>query len=323
MRVSIAVWLVSLIQVIQCLKWQDIVQLRDQDGLIEVSDDNYHKLSQGSRSFYSIVYVTTSQTNSNGDKCELCEDFEISVRKVSRAMLDQLSEEINQEAFFFKLDISRCKDFVNDIGLKTIPHMLVFPPHAQDENFSWSKNQFFQYKITPGSATDSLLFADFLAKILSVYIQMAQDFDANEFLYYFAASLIAFYILKKKILPRISHKGLFFSLCFSLACILISITGYKFTQMNNIPLIARDNSGRIMFFSGGMGWQFGIEILTVSGMYILLGGCTVFLVLLPRLKLKPVFSNFATFALLASGAYGFFYFVECFRVKQPDYPFGL
>ncbi|SCU88799.1 LAFA_0E14620g1_1 [Lachancea sp. 'fantastica'] len=323
MRISIAVWLVSLIQVVYGLEWSDIIQFRDQDGLIEVNNANYHTLSQGSRSFYSIVYVTTSQTNSNGEACDLCQEFETSVRKVSHAMLDQLTEEINQEAFFFKLDVSHCTQFVQDIGLKTIPHMLVFPPHVQDEEFSWSKSQFFQYKLTPETVKDSLLFADFLAKILGVYIQMTKDFDANEFLYYFAASLTAFYILKKKILPRISHKASFFSLCFSLACILISITGYKFTQMNNIPLIARDQKGQIMFFSGGMGWQFGIEILSVSGMYILLGGCTVFLILLPRLKLTPAFFNTVTLTLLALGAYGFYYFVECFKVKQPDYPFGL
>ncbi|SCV03623.1 LAME_0H11914g1_1 [Lachancea meyersii CBS 8951] len=323
MRFQAVFWLLSLVQSIYCLQWDEIIHLRDQDGLIEVTDDNYDVLSKGSRPFYSILYVTTSQTNSNGEKCDLCDEFEANVRKVSRAMLDQLSEEINQDAFFFKLDVSHCKSFVQEMGLKTIPHLLVYPPHPKDGNFSWTQNQFFQYKITAETSKDPLKFAHYLAKILNVYIQMALDFDITEFSYYFVASLAAFYTFKKKILPRISRKGMFFSLCFSLAIILTSITGYKFTQMNNIPLIARNQDGRIMFFSGGMGWQFGIEILTVTGMYMWLGGSFVGMILLPRLKLRPVTFNVTAFTLLVFGAFGFVYFIECFRIKQPDYPFGM
>ncbi|SCU94437.1 LADA_0G08526g1_1 [Lachancea dasiensis] len=320
MRLHSFLRLFPVIHLANCLKWDDISGLRDADGLIEVTDDNYQFLSKGPREFYSALYVTTSQANSEGEVCKYCDLFEGNARKVSLAMLTQLSEEASREVFFFMLDISKCRSFVEEIGLKTIPHMLIYPPYTKDDNFAWSSSQFYQFHITDESARDPLLFADYFAKILNVYIQVTRDFDVNEFACYFSAFLVSFFVLKKKILPRIPNKPRFFSLVFTLAIIFTSITGYKFTKMNNIPLIAKDGQGQIMFFSGGMGWQFGIEILSVTGMYMGLGACTVGMILLPRLKLNNGMFNLVSIILLVLGFYGFAYFTQCFKIKQPDYP---
>ncbi|SCV05665.1 LANO_0H12486g1_1 [Lachancea nothofagi CBS 11611] len=323
MRFLAVLWLFSLARLARSLQWADIINLRDQDGIIEVTDANYQLLAKGPRDFYSVLYVTASQPNSQGEYCDLCDLFEANFRKVSLAMLSQLSEEVNQETFFFKLDVSHCRSFVQELGLKTIPHLLIYPPNPNNENFAWSKDQFYQFHVTRESVQDPVLFADFLAKILNVYIQVMRDFDITEFSYYFLAFLACFYVLKKKILPLIPDKSRFFSLFFSLALIFVSITGYSFTRMNNIPLIAKDEQGQIMYFSGGMGWQFGLEIFTISGMYLFLGSCTVGMIMLPRLNLSSNVFNAASIILLACGLYGFVYFTECFKIKQPGYPFAL
>lgn len=130
--------------------------------------------------------------------------------------------------------------------------------------------------------------------------------------------------MKKKILPLIPNKAWFFSLLFSLGVVLASVTGLKFTQINNIPLLAKDEKGNIMFFSGGMGWQFGIEIFSVSTMYIAMGSSVIALIFIPRVKqLSPFLSNAVSLALLALGFYVFAYFTSCFKVKDPGYPFAI
>ncbi|KAM3160541.1 Ost6p [Lachancea thermotolerans] len=324
MRISGLIWLFTLIGLGNCLEWDDVSDLRDADGIIEVTESNYRKLSQGSRNFYSILYVTTSQVTSGGVYCELCDIFEGNVRKASNAMQQQLPEDVNREAVFFKLDVSQCSSFVKEIGLQTIPHMLIYPPPKDEDSFAWPKSVFYQFQITPESAKDPVLFADFLAKILNVYFGVARDFDKEEFFQYFIASLACFFVLKKKILPLIPNKAWFFSLLFSLGVVLASVTGLKFTQINNIPLLAKDEKGNIMFFSGGMGWQFGIEIFSVSTMYIAMGSSVIALIFIPRVKqLSPFLSNAVSLALLALGFYVFAYFTSCFKVKDPGYPFAI
>ncbi|CUS23454.1 LAQU0S10e00738g1_1 [Lachancea quebecensis] len=324
MRVTGLIWLFALTGLANCLKWDEIGDLRDEDGVIEVTESNYKMLSQGLREFYSILYVTTSAPASGGVVCELCNVFEVNVRKASKAMQLQLPEDVNREAVFFKLDVSQCTSFVKEIGLKTIPHMLIYPPPKDEDSFAWSKSVFYQFQITPESAKDPVQFADFLAKILNVYFGVARDFDKEEFLQYFVVSLVCFFVLKKKILPLIPHKAWFFSLVFSLGILLASITGLKFTQINNIPLLAKDEKGNIMFFSGGMAWQFGIEIFSVSAMYIAMGCSVVALIFIPRVRqLDPFFSNVAALAVLALGFYVFAYFTSCFKVKDPGYPFAV
>ena len=94
--------------------------------------------------------------------------------------------------------------------------------------------------------------------------------------------------------------------------------------MNNIPFLAKNEKGDVMFFSGGMGWQFGIEILTVTGMYFVMGGSVVAMIYISRVKaLKPAMANATSIALLALGFYMFAYFVSCFKIKEPGYPYAI
>ncbi|SCW02794.1 LAFE_0F14422g1_1 [Lachancea fermentati] len=315
-------FLTLLFPLSRALEWTDIIGLRDKDGIIEVTESNYQTLSKGIRNFYSVLYLTASKPNSEGVYCDICDQFEANVRKTSAAILEQVSFEVSTEIFFFKLDVSEVPSLLKEMPLKAIPHLLVYPPSPNDDNFAWHSNQFYQYQIGKHSVEDPVHFADFLAKIFNVFIRIKPDFNYEEFLQYFILCLVIFFVFKKKVLPLIPHKARFFSMLFSLSLILLSITGFKFTQINGIPLLAKDKDGNIMFFSGGMGWQFGIEIFTVSAMYLVMGGCCVGMILLSQCsKLNSNVTNFATLALVGILTYMFAYFLSCFKIKNPGYPY--
>lgn len=299
------------------LSIDEVLGLRDANGVIRVTDENYDDLNHGFLNHYTVLFITSSKSNKQGVVCQMCNDFRPIFHRVSAATHQQVP---NAKVLFFEIDVSENKQLVKELKLTTIPHVLIFPP-PQDEHFSWSKSAFYQYEMSQSSVKTPLHFADFLAKILKVYIGIKEDFAYKEFAIYFAICVVVFSFIKRKVLPLISNKPKFFSMLFSFAILMPSITGYKFTQMNSIPFIARDPKGQIMYFSGGMGWQFGIEIFSVSMMYIALGGMTLFLIIYQRGKQASNLDNLRTAVLACVICYAFSYFMKCFKIKNPSYPF--
>lgn len=292
--------------------------MEDSNGIIRVTEANYDELSSGIFDYYNILFITTSQSNKEGLVCDMCNDFEPNYRKVSLATHQQAP---NAKVLFYQADVSENPKLVKEIGLTTIPHVLVFPPPKLGDQFKWSKSAFYQYEMSSSGVKTPLHFGDFLAKILKVYIGIKEDFKYKEFAMYFVVCVILFSTFKLKVLPMISNKAKFFCGLFSLGILLPSITGYKFTQMNAIPFIARDSKGQIMYFSGGMGWQFGIEIFTVSAMYIGMGLATLTLIYLVRTGTEDRAKNLTMIILSTLLYFGFSYFLSCFRIKNPEYPY--
>ncbi|QLQ78319.1 hypothetical protein HG537_0A05660 [Torulaspora globosa] len=314
-------WFTILFQEVSyaLLDVSEVVSLEDSNGVIRVTDDNYKELSQGLPDYYAVLFITTSKSNKQGLICEMCNGFEPIFQKVSLATHQQVPD---SKVLFLKVDVSENTKFVQDLGLTTIPHVLIFPPPQEGDQFSWQKSAFYQYEMSANSVRTPLHFADFLAKVLKVYIGIKEDFEYREFAIYFAIFVIVFSVFKRKVLPLITNKSKFFSMLLSFAILMLSITGYKFTQMNSIPFIARDPKGQIMYFSGGMGWQFGIEIFTVSTMYIAMGAMTVFLIMSPKSTQETKTASLRNTILACVICYIFSYFIGCFKIKNPEYPFA-
>lgn len=298
----------------------DILQLQDENGVITVTAENYAMLSHGVPDYYTILYITMRGTNSKGMGCELCHDFERIYHTVANAIHSQAPQSLS---LFFTVDVNEVPQLVKDLQLKNVPHLVVYPPAepSKQADFEWKTSPFYQYALVPDNAKDALKFGDFLAKILNVSITVHQDFNVQEFVYYFIACMALFIFVKKVILPKITNKWKFFSMILSFGILLPSITGYKFTEMNGIPFIARDEKNRIMYFSGGSGWQFGIEIFSVSSMYIVMSTLTVLLICLPMTsriseKMRGLLAPFLACVLF----YFFSYFISCYLVKNPEYP---
>ncbi|EJS42464.1 ost6p [Saccharomyces arboricola H-6] len=298
----------------------DILQLQDESGVITVTAENYPLLIHGVSGYFNILYITMKGTNSNGKSCELCHEFEKSYYTVANAILSQAPQ---SPSLFFTVDVNEVPQLVKDLKLQNVPHLVVYPPaeSTKETEFEWKTSPFYQYALVPNNAGDVLQFGDFLAKILNISITVPQDFNVQEFVYYFIACMVLFIIIKKVILPKITNKWKFFSMVLSFGILLPSITGYKFVEMNGIPFIARDEKSRIMYFSGGSGWQFGIEIFSVSSMYIVMSALCILLIYLPKVprlsdKIKVLLAPFLTCVLF----YFFSYFISCYLIKNPGYP---
>ncbi|QLL30756.1 hypothetical protein HG536_0A05710 [Torulaspora globosa] len=314
-------WVTILLQEVSYafLDASEVLSLEDSNGVIRVTEDNYKELSQGLPDYYAVLFITTSKSNKQGLICDMCNGFDPIFQKVSAATHQQVPD---SKVLFLKVDVSENNKLVQDLGLTTIPHVLIFPPPEEGEPFSWQKSAFYQYEMSANSVKTPLHFADFLAKVLKVYIGINEDFEYREFALYFAVFVVAFSLFKRKVLPLIPNKAKFFCMLLSFGILMLSITGYKFTQMNSIPFIARDPKGQIMYFSGGMGWQFGIEIFTVSMMYIAMGALTVFLIVSPKSTQESNGASLRTTVIACVICYTFCYFIGCFKIKNPEYPFA-
>ncbi|CAI4035461.1 hypothetical protein SMKI_13G1090 [Saccharomyces mikatae IFO 1815] len=298
----------------------DILQLQDETGIITVTAENYPLLSHGVPDYFNILYITMRGTNSKGMDCQLCHDFEKTYHTVANVIRSQSPQSLS---LFFTVDVNEVPQLVKDLKLQNVPHLVVYPPAKNDKQtqFEWKMSPFYQYSLVPDNADDTLQFGDFLAKILNISITVPQDFNVQEFVYYFVACMVIFIFIKKVILPKITNRWKFFFMILSFGILLSSISGYKFVEMNRIPLIARDAKNRIMYFSGGSGWQFGVEIFSVSAMYIVMSALSVLLVCLPKISWMSEMAKGLLASFLACVLFYFFsYFISCYLIKNPGYP---
>lgn len=311
------------------LQASDIAHLEDDDGMIRVTEENYQLLKNGVEGDYSVLYITIyTKDEEDNYRCPMCLEFEESIHAV-KAIIDKQRSDVPVR--YYIVDAYQVPSLIREMGIQNAPHLVVYPPPnlmtEQTDTFSWFTGRFYQYQITPENAGDVLQFGNFLAQIANIYIEIEEPFDTQKFLQYFVGSMVLFVSIKKLLWP-IMKKGnasKIIMMLLSFGIMLPSLTGYKFTQINRIPFIARNDDGEIMFFSGGTGWQFGIEVFTVSLMYVGMGSLFVLLI---ALKSTPVQSrindkvdNLLTLAFASALFYAFSYYISCFEVKSPGYPF--
>ena len=292
---------------------------KDAFNIIKVTEDNYPILSQGVDGYYNILFLTMRTKKGTNYDCQICIDFEPVYRKVAAAVQAQAPQ---YKVLFYIADVSEVPSLVQDLKLTNVPHVVTYSPPDTNSDFSWSKSPFYHYQLSNQSVKDILHFGNFVGKMLQIYIQLDEDFNTLGFFGYFTFFVGVFLFIKKVVLPNIDNKWKVGLYLLSLFIILNSISGYKFTQINNIPLLARDDEGKIMYFSGGNSWQFGIEIFSVSGMYIIMGFFTLLLIWVNTWSFlddrkKTVLSSIFACCVF----YTFSYYISCYKIKEPFYPF--
>lgn len=312
------------------LQSSDIQHLKDENEIIRVTEDLYQQLKFGVEGEYTVLYITIYSTDDDGTlKCPMCSEFEETIHGVQQIIKKQRPD---IPVTYYIVDAYEVPSLIKDMGIQNVPHLVVYPPlnieTQETEPFSWATGQFYQYELTPEHSGDVLHFGDFLAQVLNIYIEVDEDFDTQKFMHYFIGSTIFFVILKKVIWPMIKDRNIWKIVMMLLAfgIMLPSLTGYKFTQMNRIPLIARNGEGQIMYFSGGTGWQFGIEVFTVSLMYTGMGILFLGLIFLKsdsvQEQINDKLDNFLTLAIGYALFYLFSYYISCFGIKSPGYAYG-
>ncbi|AMD21633.1 HFL223Wp [Eremothecium sinecaudum] len=302
---------------------KDLQQFQDDNGIIHLTEDIYKAVSSTPRNFYSILFITSSTVNTQGKVCDLCHQFTPTWNKVAWTFTHTVPEKLQFKFVFFEVDVSANPSLVKDLSLTTMPHCIVYQP-GREQDFAWNTSGFYEYALTPETAVDVVKFANFIAKTVSVWVKVKMDFQNDVFLSYFIAVLVGILTIKKVILPRVKNKGRFFCCMFSILAMVLSITGFKFTQMNAIPFIAKDADGGIMYFAGSSAWQFGIEIFSVSLMYLGMGLCVLIMIfamgqdhISHKMKIiTACIMNMALFCLFA-------YFLSCYKLKVHNYPYTL
>ncbi|SMN17805.1 similar to Saccharomyces cerevisiae YML019W OST6 Subunit of the oligosaccharyltransferase complex of the ER lumen [Maudiozyma saulgeensis] len=333
LRLNLLFYIAAIFQTLcvsALLQSNDIQQYKDEHGIIHVTEELYKKLKYGVEGEYSVLYITIYSTNEDGNyRCPMCIEFEETIHGVQNIIKKQRPD---IPISYYIVDAYEVPSLIKDMGIENVPHLVVYPPinmgKQETEPFSWSNGQFYQYELTPDHSGDVLHFGDFLAQVLNIYIEVEEDFDKGKFIQYFVGSTIFFVILKKIIWPIVKKgnvsKMAMILLAFSI--MLPSLTGYKFTEMNRIPFIARNDEGNIMYFSGGTGWQFGIEVFTVSLMYTGMGILFIGLIFLKsdfiQERINEKMDSLLTLLFGYALFYLFSYYIGCFSVKSPGYAYS-
>lgn len=309
-----------------CMFWQscqalidieEVAPLEEQRGFIKVNDENYLQLSRGIKDYYTILFLTISDNNPMDIQCDICHELESTLNEVVTLVREQAPW---IKILLLEADVVENERLLKDMNVNTIPHVLIYPPPTS-KSFKWPEAAFYQYPITHDNEKRIFHFGDFLAQILDIHLEIS-DFDYNKFYKYFITSVLLFIFIKKQVLPRIPNFRKWVTVVVSFIILLTSICGYKFTEINSIPLIARDGNGKIMYFSGGMGWQFGIEIFGVSAMYLGMAALTVLLIFTSRFPISTRAQNVQATILSSFLFFAFSYYTQCYKIKFPEYPYG-
>lgn len=293
---------------------QELTNLQGDHSVIFLNSNNFDQILSGERDYYLSVLFTTTADHI---PCDTCKKFDSKYKLVSKSYHATNPE---QDSVFFAIaEFTDNEAVYKKMQMSQVPKLWVFPPSSKPDYNVTSPH--FPYTISESAINDPLDFANFIVKIANVRIVIQPDFELSQFFTYFVGTFSFVLLLKKKILNKLD-KALILKFIVVFATVFLT-SGYMFTVIRGIPLIAKDDKGKLMYFSGGTHWQFGLETFIISSIYVVLGGLLVSLVVyIPQMKderKKSILTMFSSFALL----YVFNYLTKIFLVKDPGYPFQI
>lgn len=317
-------------------------------GIIPISNSNLSLISQPNRAHFTIILLTSTDAK---HECSECHRAKKIVQRVADAWHSNYPD--SNYLYIAEVDIlDRTNIPVFDfLQLREIPHIWLIPPtHISqthnssreikyDEdgeevfaNFDIFLEPHAEFDIPEASFDDQTFqFADWLAISMQKRIILNQSNPVAKFVATFSATFGAIVLIKKKgpsaITSTISKAKVYRALV--LFALLALLGGYSFTTIQQTPFIAYNEKGPI-YISGGVHYQFGVEIVLVAGIYFLLGAAVMILFYLGRYKvtLESLINTENVLALLqvlTVVVIYFFYSVltSMFLRKDHGYPYGL
>lgn len=292
--------------------------LRDEQPVFQVSVDSFNEFFNGPRDHYLIALFTAEDEQF---QCKPCQ----AMRPVLESVALSLRQDYPQLAVFTAIvDFKDNNELFQRLQMNTVPHIWIYPP--SEHEYTNVTSDHFGYEVPESLLTDfnelTLHFANFVSQVLKINIFIHQPFDYTKFVQNFVIYLVVFVIIKrraKNISSRLRSTLFYFIL--SLVLIFLSVTGYNFCIQRAVPFILKNDQGNIMYFSGGLQYQFGLEMANVSLIYL---GFTTLMVLL--LQFAPSIPNQSLRNLLTIMALTLVFFLyhllnTIFHIKDPDYPF--
>ena len=152
----------------------------------------------------------------------------------------------------------------------------------------------------------------------------------SSFVKMFALTLGAILLVKKKgpkAITRMQKKNGWEIV--SILFVLVFTCGYSFAMIQGVPFIAQNDKGQPIYVSGGVHYQFGVEIIIVGLNYLFLGISLVSLIQLGKYKVTKslrVASEGSKFFLVFINSVVVYLLYSCltslFLRKDHGYPYS-
>ncbi|KAH3680735.1 hypothetical protein WICPIJ_008132 [Wickerhamomyces pijperi] len=306
---------VTLLSFVQgAINVEEVIQLQDDNHMIYLNPGNIDSIINGIRPYYVAVLFTTSDQGLN---CGTCDKFLPSYHKAAAAV--NALEKYQNLIMFTIAEVHDNKEVFRQLNLNSVPKVRLYPPSPNVTTTLAS--EFYEYAVTEASF-DPLHFANAISKMLAISIVVPQDFDITEFSSYFLITFAVIIIFKKLVISKAPKYKLL--QLFSVAAVLMFVSGYMFTVIRGIPFISRDENGEIMYFSGGTHWQFGSETFIIASIYAGLLICVVLLaVTIPAIADDTFKRDLLTIIVTGLLFYIICYHNGIYMIKDPDYPYKL
>lgn len=343
-------WLFSLVRsdLFQALQL-DLAASEAPGAVIPIHNANLLILSQPKRDHFTLVVLTSTDEK---HECKLCMILPKILRRVASIWYQNYP--LSQYLYFAEIDIvdrSNVEVF-NYLQLQTVPQIWLIPPShiaqlhnlTREQKFNEEGEEYFDnYDIllephaefqVPDTSLDKQVFefADWLAVTTSKRVVVNQENPLGKFATTFGATFGCILLLKKKgpsFITLTVTKGKIYQVM-TFATLLAILGGYSFVTIQRVPFVAQNEKNQPIYISGGIHWQFGVEMILVAFHYLVLGIAMVTTIFLGTYRVTnhskidseekkailQILSSVVLFLLFSS-------FTSMFTRKDPGYPYPL
>lgn len=328
-----------------------LLKLRDPTtGIIQLTDKTSNLLLDTEVRQVPVMLLLTANSPAIG--CSACQDFKPVFEKTARQYIKLYPN--NNDLFFVNADFSQNQALFKRLGMNNVPHVWVLPKYdftynrlldredikddkelEDPKHYRLETSEHFEYRISEGSTP--VEFAAYISAAIQQPFVIPGDsdgiFNENTFaIAIFTFSLVV--IIKKKVndpdstlLQKLARPRVWTGI--SVLLITLFTSGYMFTIIRGVPLLARNENGPF-YFAGGAQYQIGIEAFLVAGSYLFIGFWMVLLIdVLPKRKwfnkVKLSDTQQAVLTIIAAGGlyYAYSLLTSIYLRKDGGYPFAL
>lgn len=350
MQILPILWLFSLarsdfLQAIQL----DILASELPGGVIPIHNANLLILSQPNRDHFTLLVLTSTDDR---HECDICLRLPRILRRAASVWYQNYPQ--SQYLYFAEVDIiDRTNvDIFNHLNLQTVPQIWLIPPShiAKHHNLNRERKlnedgqeYFDNYDILlephaqfdiPDSSLDDQVFqlVDWIAVGTLKRVVVKQENPVMKFATTFGITFGAIVLLKKRgptfITSTVTKGKIYQVMCFAL--LLGILGGYSFVTIQRVPFIAQNENNEPIYISGGIHWQFGVEMILVAFHYLVLGIALVTTVHLGQYKVTnssriDTTEKRAALQIVCAVLLYFLFssFTSMFLRKDPGYPYPL
>jgi len=243
-------------------------------------------------------------------RCAPCKEFSPSWKDVAEAWAKAPAP--SRDAHFFAtLDFDDVQSVFQKIGLTSAPVVYVY--HATEGPYASAKSQPFKYDFSHGFEAQPL------AEQLSIHTPIPIPYKApiNWARWgTFAASSLVFLVALRFIAPILQNRWTWAVGTISVSLVMTS--GHMFTRIRGAPFTSGGS-----WIAPGYQNQYGQETQVVAGIYALLGGSFLMLMLVTPTQMSPARQRTQVYVWTAVIMIMFSVLISLFRIKNRGYPFKL